>query len=72
MKFGSPIENPVSRVECDLDVLCTYAWKPWFAWRPVHIVSGWVWLERIERRRLFKYCKIVPMAAGWYEYRAAP
>ena len=28
------------------------SWRPWFAWRPVHIDEGpWVWLEWVERKR---------------------
>jgi len=25
-------------------------WRPWFAWRPVHIADRWIWLEWVERR----------------------
>lgn len=44
--------------------------KRWFAWRPVRLRSGeLVWLERIERQRVF--CTV--LSAGWshtmYEYQ---
>ncbi len=29
-----------------------YAWRSWYAWRPVLIDWHFVWLERIEIRRL--------------------
>ncbi len=31
----------------------SYDWHYWFAWRPVWAIEGvWVWLERIERRKI--------------------
>ena len=25
-------------------------WHPWFAWHPVMVGDGWVWLETVQRR----------------------
>jgi hypothetical protein len=38
-------------------------WHPWFAWCPVPVGSGYIWLRTIERRYHTKF-----FAEGW-EYR---
>jgi len=38
-------ETDLSKANC--------VWKPWFAWYPVYIDGTWVWLERVETRRIY-------------------
>jgi len=30
-----------------------WVWHEWFAWRPVKVNGGWVWLRTIMRRLVF-------------------
>lgn len=33
-----------------------WTWESWFAWHPVRVGDGWVWLQAIERRgKMTKY-----------------
>jgi hypothetical protein len=34
-------------------------WRPWFAWRPVEIDGRSVWLEFVERRRIYGHSSYV-------------
>ena len=44
-------------------------WNSWFAWYPVSIDTHTVWLERIERKRVYEEDHELP---GWWkwEYRS--
>lgn len=44
-------------------------WHRWFAWRPIFTEIGWVWLRRIDRRRVYLGSSM-PGTAEWWEYRA--
>ena len=44
-------------------------WKAWFAWRPVYINRGWLWLTTVERRERDNGVIGSQNHDWWWEYR---
>jgi hypothetical protein len=42
----------------------------WFAWRPVWTDTGWRWMRRLRRQRVYLGASM-PGAAEWWEYTDA-
>jgi hypothetical protein len=46
-------------------------WRPWFAWYPVYLedIEKYVWLERVEKHRLFCHSRHLDDSAVLNTYR---
>lgn len=46
-----------------------FQWHRWFAWYPVQVGDTWVWLETVERVRVFIGPTLLPNTRRRWRYR---